>query len=325
VSTKSSLQTGAPSVNALGASFLSDFSERDAKWDSHRSNTQSVGTLYGETAKYSRLANRMRACATSLAFAWSQPDPQGETRLKLKSAKFCKVRHCPVCQWRRAMRNVRKVFERLPALEAENPKLRWLFLTLTVKNPEMADLRSTLVAMNLAWNRFIQRKEWPAVGWLRAVEVTRGGDGKPHPHFHVMLCVKPSYFKKHYLSQQTWLQLWRDCMRDQTITQVDVRVVKPKEQGGNLSAAVVETLKYSFKPEDVMQDAEFLFGLTDQLHKMRFLASGGSLKGILKDSVSDAEMIAGDEASADPDQAAPILTFNWSPTVRKYARANRKN
>ena len=123
------------------------------------------------------------------------------------------------------MRNTRKVFERLPALEAERPNLRWLFLTLTVKNPEMSNLRATIADMNKAWQRMIQRKEWPALGWLRAVEVTKGQDGNPHPHFHVLMCVKPSYFSHGYIKQETWLQIWRDCMRDQSITQVDIRVV----------------------------------------------------------------------------------------------------
>ena len=217
------------------------------------------------------------------------------------------------------MRNTRKVFERLPALEAEHPNLRWLFLTLTVKNPTMDNLRSTIVSMNAAWKRMIERKDWPAVGWLRTVEVTLGQDGNPHPHFHVLMCVKPSYFSHGYIKQETWLQIWRDCMRDQSITQVDIRVVKPKNKGGDLFAAVVETLKYSFKPSDVMRNPEFLYGLTDQLHKMRFLATGGLLKGLLKDEVSNKEMIVGDDSTSEEvDPAKPLLVFKWRKTDRRY-------
>ncbi len=315
---KISLSARSPIVNTDDV-CLSDYSKKDAKWDMHRGNTQSISDLYSERAKYSKLANRMGVCSTFLALGRSDPDDCGETKLKLKEAKFCKVRHCPVCQWRRAMRNTRKVFERLPALEAEHPNLRWLFLTLTIKNPTMDNLRSTIVSMNAAWKRMIQRKDWPALGWLRAVEVTLGQDGNPHPHFHVLMCVKPSYFSgTGYIKQETWLQMWRDCMRDQSIMEVDIRVVKPKNKGGNLGAAVVETLKYSFKPEDVMRDPEFLYGLTDQLHKMRFLACGGSLKGLLKENVSNKEMIVGDETTEEVDQAKPLLVFKWRKTDRRY-------
>ncbi|MEI6355411.1 MAG: protein rep [Methylococcus sp.] len=295
--------------------FLSDVSVKDAQWDKHRAATQTVGTLYGITSKYSKLANRMASCSTFLLFAKQQPEAIQKWRLK--NAFFCKVRHCPVCQWRRAVRNTRRVFERLPLLEDQLPEVRWLFLTLTVKNPPMAELRETLKRMNQAWQRLSQRDEWPAVGWLRAVEVTKGQDGNPHPHFHVMLAVKPSYYHKRYIKQQRWLELWREAMRDDTITQVDIRTVKDKTGQGDLKAAIVETLKYAYKPEDTFNDSAFLYGLTEQLHKMRFLASGGILKGILKEDLSNAEMLAGDELKESAD-TGEVMLAKWNRSVKRY-------
>jgi len=295
--------------------FLSDVSAKDAPWDKHRSATQTVGTLYGITSKYSNKANRMASCSTLLLFAKQKPG--AKRQLRLAKACFCKCRFCPTCQWRRAMRNTRKVFERLPLLEDQLPNVRWLFLTLTVKNPQMADLRETIKRMNEAWIKLSHRKEWPAVGWLRAVEVTKGQDGNPHPHFHVMLAVKPSYYGKRYITQQRWLELWREAMRDDTITQVDIRAVKDKTGRGDLKAAIVETLKYSFKPEDTFNDTNFLYGLTDQLHKMRFLASGGILKGILKDELSNAEMLAGDEPKESAD-TGEVMLCKWNRSVKRY-------
>jgi len=303
------------------ADFLSNWSEKDAKWDFHRSNVQTIGEIYGTTAKYSKLANRMNSCSTCLGFGMTNPDANGEIKPKLVEAKFCHVRHCPGCQWRRSLRNHRRLFTHLPTLEAEIPGMRWIFLTLTVKNPVMSDLRSTIAAMNAGWKRLIQRKDWPALGWLRAVEVTKGQDGNPHPHFHVMLCVKPSYFKgRGYIKQSAWLQNWRDAMRDQSIFKVHIQVVKPKS-GGALFAAVVETLKYSFKPGDIMRDPAFLFGMTEQLHKLRFLSTGGVLKGLLKDKMSNAEMINGDESEGDIDQKKSITYFFWNKKIRRYKKA----
>jgi len=215
------------------------------------------------------------------------------------------------------VRNTRRVFERLPLLEDQLPGVRWLFLTLTVKNPPMAELRETLNRMNQAWQRLSQRQEWPAVGWLRAVEVTKGQDGNPHPHFHVMLAVKPSYYGKRYIKQQRWLELWREAMHDDTITQVDIRAVKDKTGQGDLKAAIVETLKYAYKPEDTFNDSAFLYGLTDQLHKMRFLASGGILKGILKEDPSNAEMLAGDEPKESAD-TGEVMLAKWNRSVKRY-------
>ena len=106
-------------------------------------------------------------------------------------------------------------------------------------------------------------------------------------------------------------------MRDDTITQVDIRAVKDKTGQGDLKAAIVETLKYAYKPEDTFNDSAFLYGLTDQLHKMRFLASGGILKGILKEELSNAEMLAGDEPKESAD-TGEVMLAKWNRSVSRY-------
>ena len=45
-----------------------------------------------------------------------------------------------------------------PAIVAAHPDARWLFLTLTVKNPKMSDLRDNLLDMNKAWGRLKELK-----------------------------------------------------------------------------------------------------------------------------------------------------------------------
>lgn len=324
--------------------LLSEVSERDAKWDKHRGNTQTIGKLYERSAdpKFERLAERMSECSGVLRFAQAVDLDTGEVSIKLDRAAFCKVRHCPVCQWRRGMRNVAKFYERLPGLMAAYSKARWIFVTLTVKNPEMADLRSTLATMNAAWKRMIELDskdpeafKWPAKGFIRTTEVTKGKDGKPHPHFHALLMVPASYFKGgSYIKQEKWAETWQKCLRADYTPTVDVRAVKAssakaKEAEANgdkaaaLSAAVAETLKYAVKPEDMLTDGRFLFGITDQLHKLRFIATGGVLKDWLKETASDKEMVKTgdeDEAKAEALPDLPPMLFGWQPGERKYRR-----
>src|SRR5476649_949879 len=186
---------------------LSEVSERDAKWDKHRGNTQTIGALYDRAAdsKLERLGERMGQCAGLLHFNQTIDMETGELGIKLDRAMFCKVRHCPVCQWRRGMANMARFYTRLPALAEAVPKAQWLFLTLTVRNPDMSNLRTTLRDMNSAWKRMIERAGWPAKGFIRTTEVTKGRDGKPHPHFHCLLLVDPGYFSgKSYISSAKW-------------------------------------------------------------------------------------------------------------------------
>jgi plasmid rolling circle replication initiator protein Rep len=94
--------------------------------------------------------------------------------------------------------------------------------------------------------------------------------------------VKPSYFKKTYLSQATWTDLWMKSLRVDYTPIVDVRVVKPRpghegELGAGLSAALLETLKYGVKESDLVSDRDWLVELTKQLHKTRAVAIGGGV------------------------------------------------
>jgi plasmid rolling circle replication initiator protein Rep len=303
---------------------LADLSPRDRKWDEHRGATQVVGDIY-EKGNYRALAARMAKCSTLLAFNQSINPETGEIGIKLKNAYFCHVRHCEVCQWRKSMRNVARFFDRIPAVMEQYPKGQWLFLTLTVKNPEMSELRSTLVAMNTAWKRLIQRKDWPALGFIRTTEVTRDKQGNPHPHFHCLLLVKPSYFSHGYISQLDWAMNWQSCLRADYLPVIDVRKVKAKNGQSGIGAAVVETLKYAVKFDD-MKDPAFLFGITEQLHKMRFLATGGVLKDFLNETATDAEMInttelgEAPEVVVDDEKPAPAILFAWKTNIKRYKK-----
>ncbi|MCI3092833.1 protein rep, partial [Escherichia coli] len=70
---------------------------------------------------------------------------------------------------------MRRLWEALPKLLVERPAARWLFMTLTVKNPPVENTRETLIRMNAAWKRLSDRKEFRSVlGWLRTTEITYG-------------------------------------------------------------------------------------------------------------------------------------------------------
>jgi len=304
--------------------FLTDYSPRDKPWDVHRAQAQSVEGVYSGTV-FDSLAGRIRDCTGHLGFVWSDPDPEtGECYLKLRSAHFCRVRHCPVCQWRRSLLWQARFLKALPSIEQNYPSARWLFLTLTVRNCKLTDLRRTIQDMNKAWNRFVQRKEFDVVqGWIRTTEVTRGRDDSSHPHFHVLMMVKPSYFGKSYITQSRWTELWQECARLDYKPIVNVKAVKPKLGLGSidqtpLRRAVSETLKYSVKPQDMRDD--WLIQLTQQVHHLRFIASGGVLKNVLREGEeTESDLLLADDPSAT-DASEPDVYFRWHRTIRRYVK-----
>lgn len=313
--------------------FLSDYSPRDAVWDTQRTLTDSVGGIYQTAAEFERYALRMASCSGLLRFGWSTIMETGETRLRLRSAQFCRVRHCPVCQWRRTLMWQARFYQALPKIVVDYPSSRWLFLTLTVRNCEIGELGTVLTAMNAAFKRMEKRKELsPVQGWIRATEVTRGKDGSAHPHFHCLLMVQPSWFKgKNYVKHERWVELWRDCLRVNYEPNIDIRAVKTKtgevvaNVAEQLQSAVAETLKYSVKPEDMANDPEWFLELTRQLHKRRFISTGGALKNVLQlDRETNEDLVIADDVGDGTDDGKRTA-FVWDSSKRRYKRAPEKD
>lgn len=298
---------------------LASWSPKDAVWDQHKAQSSAVADIYRLVSDFERLAHRVSKCAGRLDFALV-PDDDGALHLKLRRAEFCRVRHCPICQWRRSLMWLARFYQALPSIEAQYPKSRWLLLTLTVRNCPIHELRSTIQWMNRSWDRLTKRKEFRIVqGWIRSTEVTRGDDGSAHPHFHVLLMVPSSYFKKGYITQARWAELWRSVLGVDYLPVVDVRAVKP--QLGGVAAAAPEVLKYATKPQDILGDPEWFLALTRQVHHLRFIATGGALRDVLReDQESDEDLIHVDPDEEASEESAGMVSFGWKPEARKYRR-----
>jgi len=211
--------------------FLSTVSPHNKPWDVHRLQADDVAEIFaGGNPLHQRQGQRMRTCAEHLEFGWVIKSTEtGETKLQLKETRFCRVRTCPICQWRRGLMWVARFYRSFPRIYTDHPEMRYLMLTLTVRNCRVLELRKTIRDMNAAWKRFTERKGWPAVGFVRSLEITRGNDGSAHPHFHCLLAVPPGYFSgKNYFSTAKWAELWREALRTDYTPICEVHTVKPK-------------------------------------------------------------------------------------------------
>lgn len=309
--------------------FLSDVSTRHKPWDVHRAEADEVQEAYaGGTSRHQRYATRVEQCSQVIGFARDPPAKNGRSKFKLTNAWFCRVRHCPVCQWRRSLMWQAKVYRALPALLKDFPHARFLFMTLTVRNCAIKDLRVTLTNMAHAWKRMIESRQWPARGWVRAVEITRSQkDRSAHPHYHCLLVVPPAYFQGDYLKQHEWAELWRQSLRIDYRPVVDIRTVKldlvqtsrrvnqpPKQLWG----AVAEILKYAVKPSDMIRDHEWFRELVDQVHKIRGVAVGGILKRYIKER--EKENLLREPGDTELMQVSEQLFFGWKQEVKRYRK-----
>jgi plasmid rolling circle replication initiator protein Rep len=299
--------------NVLQTPALSDLSEKDKAWDKHRVNADKVSDHYRGSKEFHKYSQRIDFCSQLLDFKLVPDADQGELKLKLSAARFCRVRTCPVCQWRRSLMWKARAYKVLPRIVSDFPKHRWLFLTLTVRNCKITELKDTLTWMNRSWQRLSQLKAFPAEGWLRSTEVTRGKDGSAHPHFHCLLMVKPSYFAKGYIKQAEWVELWRRSLRIDYNPVLDVQAVKKGQQPMGL---VPELLKYCVKESDLVADREWFLELTRQLHKMKAVVVGGIFRQYLAELEKEPEDLIGEAEEDTPDEGH--LYFGWKRKAKKY-------
>jgi plasmid rolling circle replication initiator protein Rep len=311
--------------------YLSDISPADKPWDVKRAQSDEIAKIY-ESIGYERYSERISECSQWLNYALKASN-DGELKLKLREARFCRVRHCLVCQWRRQQMWRARFFKALPDVQAKYPTGRWIFVTLTVKNCELADLRSTLTWMNAAWQRLIQRKIFPALGFIKSVEVTRRADGTAHPHFHCLMLVPAGYFSKGYIPHDKWRELWQLCLKTDYLPIVNVKVVKATKptlndaldpSNAGMAQAVCETLKYATKPADLFADPEWLGELTKQMQKTRAISIGGCLKEFFSEDDPE-DLINADIEEDEKTEDDVYLEFDWSSLVRRYVKSKGKN
>lgn len=292
---------------------LADLSDRDQVWDKHRANADKVSNHYRGNRRFNQYSQRIDFCSQFLDFRLVPEAEEGILKLKLSASRFCRVRTCPVCQWRRSLMWKAKAYQALPKVVKDFPKHRWLFLTLTVKNCPVEELRSTLTHINKSFVRLTKLKDWPADGWIKSVEVTRGRDGNAHPHLHCLLMVPASYFGAAYVSQVRWVEMWRSSARLDYNPQTHVKAIAKNH---NPTSIIPEILKYQVKESDLVANREWFLELTKQLHKTRAVAVGGVLRGYMSELECEPEDLIGNTNDCVVDEGH--LYFGWKSSQKKY-------
>lgn len=287
---------------------LQDVSEsgKTRGWDNKKAMNLQMTNLYRKAMQIdndimapARL-KQMEDCANYLVFA--QVDGN---KKKLVDANFCRIRMCPVCNWRKSLKMFSQVSE-ITDLMMSEVKVRFIFLTLTVKNPVADKLVETLNQMNEGFQWLVQKSKTfaPAkklkqnlLGYLKSTEITYNlKQDTYHPHFHILLAVRPSYFDSGYVRQKEYVEMWKSAMHLDYLPQVDVRVIR-----NATSRTIAEMSKYPVKTADLLkiQDEDkaikALITLHNSMFKRRLVTFGGlfrDIKARLKlDDIEDGSLV----------------------------------
>ncbi|EAQ4817536.1 protein rep [Klebsiella pneumoniae] len=222
----------------------------------------------------------------------------------------CRSRHCQNCQRIKAFVWQEKMKEIFPDLISKYPNHKYLFITFTVKNPKLKNLKSVLICMSRAYAKMFQRKAFKKwfVGDIRSTEITRGnsGEDEAHPHFHALICVHPTYFKGvNYMSADVWGQNWGECLESEFkkegleynaadypkgFPRVDIRLAKSADRKTDITNQNISehgeqlinyVLKYSVKGSDLLKNGkadQWFWEFDKQVKNIRMIAASGDIK-----------------------------------------------
>ena len=309
-------------------SLASDILTSGQRWALARREADLIAAAYSrsDSPRVQKWAQSIGGCARALAYSY-EPQHGGGYRRTLVGAKLCRVRTCPICQWRRSLRLAAQQGAALAKLTQDGERAA-VMLTLTVRNCDVSELRATIKQMLAGWGRLCKRTAFAAVShWVRSVEVTpgrRGVRGDCHPHMHTLLVCPVDEVGA--LLGADWAALWRDVCRLDYTPVVDVRPIVG--DGGPR-----EVLKYAVKPSAEGALSGWLERVALEIDGLRLFAASQSMRGAMSDELP-ADAAEDDEvdthnivpdlpAGLSPRPARPVpvvLCYGWVSSVRHYMR-----
>lgn len=304
-------------------------SGKEKPWQSKKKKSLLLADSYqrlGQMKKY----YKVKYCGSRLLFA----ECKEHNYKKLLAADFCKNRLCPMCNWRRSRMLGKQIVEILHAANFLKP-MKFLFLTLTVKNCKGEDLPKSIDELFKGFKRLFELKAVKdnVIGYVRVLEITHNANKYSkaydtyHPHFHVLIGVKSTYFKgTNYIKQSDWVDMWQKALKIDYKPTVNVKRVKPKREGQDVENAVLETGKYAVKDSDYIlnnkTETDKAVEILDKALKGRRLIGFGKFFREIKKQLnitdvesSTADLVGNDEFS---DCKCPICQSDLKETVYQW-------
>lgn len=260
-------------------------------WKSKKEGTRVLADLLGSfDPDYS---TRALVCGSALEFNLLEADDMGKNifralggKKQLSMANFCQLRTCPLCNARRSRKLAVMLSDCIQGVREDHPGVRFLFLTLAMKNCTGSELVNTIDHMMKSFNRLKVRRPFQRAikGTFRTMEITYNErQNTYHPHFHVLLAVEEDYFKTSknlYITQEQWVKMWSECLK------VDYLATANIKRADKSKKAIAEVSKYAVKDTDYLKLAqrnkkraiEVVANFTNALYKRRLVQAGGWFK-----------------------------------------------
>jgi hypothetical protein len=152
----------------------------------------------------------------------------------------CHLPFCPDCSRVKANRELARILPKIHQALKDDPSLIVAFNTLTLKSDKKRNLQAGCKEIKESFKALRKRKIWKnCVGGVGRIENTASKKFGWHPHLHSILLLKD------YIPQKSLSDAWHGITKDSMV--VDIRSVH------HIASGLVETIKYPFKPSDILK------------------------------------------------------------------------
>ena len=185
---------------------------KERPWKMHKVNSLKLHELYKKALVLDNnliSESRMKSleeCGDNLLFSVNDKNEK-----RLKGASFCRIRTCPMCNWRKSLKLFGQTNKIANIILEQLPTTRFIFVTFTVKNCDADKLSQTIDMMNMGFKSLTNKSKGVKItekfknnmiGYIRAMEVTYNQEKDTyHPHIHCIFAVKAQYFTHGYIKK----------------------------------------------------------------------------------------------------------------------------
>ena len=307
---------------------------KERPWKMHKVNSLKLYELYKKALVSDEnllTESRMKSlehCGNNLLFSVNDKNEK-----RLKGANFCRLRTCPMCNWRKSLKMFGQTNKIANIILEQLPTTRFLFVTFTVKNCSAEKLEETINLMNQGFKDLTNKNRKIScsakfknnmLGYIRAMEVTYNQEKDTyHPHIHCIFAVKAQYFTKGYIKKSDWQYIWGECCDIEYEPIVKVQTIK-----NSTAKAVAEVAKYPVKMDELAnyQDEnkaiKALIVFTKILKGRRLITFGGVFADIKKqlklDDVETGDLVNLEDEQKENFQEIKKVLFKFQVKVGCY-------
>jgi plasmid rolling circle replication initiator protein Rep len=352
-------QTNSQEVNSVGSNYLSDWvkdyskesDKQNKKKHNHCDNLKrrnlQVAKLFEGDDKFNSVHKALVDSGREIKAEVRMNVNTSEVRFKF-SCWHSRCRIDPITQYANAKKERFRMFKALRNMTPLYPTHEFAFLTLTVRNCPITELRKTVNLLSKSFlnmtrakpfsEYFNQRGGDAIAGFYRALEVTQDKHNSDycHPHLHILLHLPQYYFHGgNGIRQPDIVKAWQKALGVDYEPSVRINRVKAKKTKYNaensdgegaentgLFEAVCETAKYQTKSNDFLDSgAEWAKEYLSQMKGIRNVSTGGTIKCALANLDKKIESTIDDELTLDEEEIVlDAMTFLFHSGVKKYVR-----